>query len=148
MFDCRCIGFSNEEAFAYHIPITACSALAAAIAGVIASQPGDSLLSAINKGKDPKDLLKAKSSSSTKTPSTPLTPAEKKRQELMVKSPQEMTMGDSVALLGQLSQEIGLKGMFKGIQARMIHVSTILVVQLLAYDFIKELCGLPPTGYH
>lgn len=114
--------------------------MVAAIAGVVASQPGDSLLSAINKGRDKK--------ASSLPPSKSFSQLLPKEDKSVPLKNEQMTMKDSIQLLGTIGKDLGIKGLFAGIQARMIHVSIILVIQLLAYDFIKELVGLPPTGYH
>lgn len=42
----------------------------------------------------------------------------------------------------------GLSGFFLGIQARLAHVAAIITVQLVIYDYLKQLLGLPVTGSH
>lgn len=44
--------------------------------------------------------------------------------------------------------ELGLVGLFRGTGARILHISVMVVIQLLAYDFVKQLCGIPATGLH
>ena len=39
--------------------------------------------------------------------------------------------------------EVGFKGLFIGTKARLLQVGVIVVVQLVLYDFIKQLCGIP-----
>ena len=41
--------------------------------------------------------------------------------------------------------ELGPKGLFTGTKARLAHVVTIVVIQLLVYDYIKQLCGIGIT---
>ena len=45
-------------------------------------------------------------------------------------------------------RKLGIAGLFVGTKARLLHVGTIVVLQLLAYDFVKTLCGIPVTGAH
>ena len=40
----------------------------------------------------------------------------------------------------------GIGGFFTGITARFFHVGAIITSQLVLYDFIKQLLGLPATG--
>lgn len=42
----------------------------------------------------------------------------------------------------------GVSGFFTGTGARIIHVSTIITSQLVIYDIVKQLLGLPATGKH
>ena len=37
---------------------------------------------------------------------------------------------------------------FRGTQARIVHVGTIITSQLVVYDIVKQLLGLPATGSH
>jgi len=43
-------------------------------------------------------------------------------------------------------KESGIKGFFIGINSRFIHVGIIVTLQLLIYDFVKQLCGIVATG--
>ena len=53
---------------------------------------------------------------------------------------------------GQVVSEIysrrGFRGFFTGINARFLHVGAIITSQLVLYDFVKQLLGLPATGAH
>ena len=93
----------------YRFAVTTVSALFAAFLASLASQPGDTLLSIINK----------KSRAAT---------------------------GGAAALSSAnplvLIPEVGLRGLFVGTQARLVHVSIIVVVQLVVYDYVKVLFGL------
>lgn len=42
----------------------------------------------------------------------------------------------------------GLSGFFTGLQARFVHVGLIITSQLVIYDLVKQLLGLPATGSH
>jgi solute carrier family 25 phosphate transporter 3 len=42
----------------------------------------------------------------------------------------------------------GLKGFVTGISARFLHVGAIITSQLVLYDTVKQLLGLPATGAH
>lgn len=39
-------------------------------------------------------------------------------------------------------------GFFTGLQARFVHVGMIITSQLVIYDIVKQLLGLPATGAH
>ena len=52
------------------------------------------------------------------------------------------------AIVRQIYMEEGLKGFFKGFQARLVHVSVIVVSQFLAYDSIEEFFGIPIANVH
>lgn len=40
----------------------------------------------------------------------------------------------------------GLNGFYAGFSARLAHVASIVTSQLVVYDFLKQLLGLPATG--
>jgi solute carrier family 25 phosphate transporter 3 len=42
----------------------------------------------------------------------------------------------------------GPLGLFAGLKARFVHVAAIIIVQLVVYDSIKQMLGLPSTGSH
>jgi solute carrier family 25 phosphate transporter 3 len=42
----------------------------------------------------------------------------------------------------------GISAFFTGTGARIIHVSSIITSQLVIYDIVKQLLGLPATGSH
>lgn len=46
------------------------------------------------------------------------------------------------------SQKGGITGFFTGTGARIVHVSSIITSQLVIYDIVKQLLGLPATGSH
>ena len=49
-------------------------------------------------------------------------------------------------ILSSIYEGEGLEGFVSGINARFLHVGTIITCQLVLYDIIKELLGLPATG--
>eukprot|EP00980_Cylindrotheca_fusiformis_P001284 scaffold333_cov133-Cylindrotheca_fusiformis.AAC.10 len=50
------------------------------------------------------------------------------------------------AVVSQIFKDRGLKGFFAGLSARFLHVGAIITSQLVLYDLIKQLLGLPATG--
>ena len=42
----------------------------------------------------------------------------------------------------------GIGGFFTGLSARFVHVGAIITSQLVLYDIVKQLLGLPATGTH
>ena len=61
---------------------------------------------------------------------------------------QALDMHDDV--LGSLLTILGtggFKGLFTGIKARLLHIIGILWIQLVIYDKLKQLLGLPATGH-
>jgi len=49
--------------------------------------------------------------------------------------------------LRRLLGEGGITALFRGLRARLIHVISIIWVQLMCYDYTKQLLGLPATGH-
>jgi solute carrier family 25 phosphate transporter 3 len=50
------------------------------------------------------------------------------------------------SVVSQIYEESGTKGFFSGLSARFVHVGTIITSQLILYDILKQLLGLPATG--
>lgn len=117
-----CVGWTSAQAGELQFFITASCAFTAALLSTLASQPGDSLLSTINKST----RLAAQVDGNV--------------NEVMRVSP--------VTRIQNAFKELGWGGLYKGTKARMVHVILIVVIQLLAYDYIKHLCGIPVTGSH
>jgi hypothetical protein len=91
------------------------SALIASVLSSLASQPGDTLLSAVNKSfSKNSDVIPAQNALSLTLD----------------------TMRSSI-------KSLGVRGLFVGAQVRMLHVITIVLTQLVVYDFLKETMGLP-----
>jgi len=55
--------------------------------------------------------------------------------------------GSVIATLRKLVQEGGLAALFLGLRARLLHVISIIWVQLIIYDNTKQLLGLPASGH-
>lgn len=53
-----------------------------------------------------------------------------------------------VQVVTNLYDQKGINGFFAGISARFFHVGAIITSQLILYDIIKQLLGLPATGTH
>lgn len=47
-----------------------------------------------------------------------------------------------------LYDDQGISGFFSGLRARLLQVGTIITSQLVLYDIVKQLLGLPATGSH
>lgn len=57
--------------------------------------------------------------------------------------------GKSVfGIIGDIYEKGGLTGFFTGTGARILHVGMIITSQLVIYDIVKQLLGLPATGSH
>ena len=98
----------------YHVNnvlISTVVAVVAAILSSVASQPGDTLLSIVNK------QARAASSKESINP---------------------------INVMMTAINDLGFFGLFKGLKARLIHVSMIVVVQLVVYDNLKLAFGLIP----
>jgi len=109
----------SEAVAPYRIVVTFAAALTAAILSSLASQPGDTLLSAVNKS--------AKAAISSDGGSS-------------------VSSGGTLAIMKDTLASVGVQGLFVGTKARLLHVGVIVVIQLLAYDIIKAACGIPVTG--
>ena len=119
--------FDYSEVSKYKYVISASAALVAAVLSSLASQPGDTLLSAVNQSSK-KVFLEGPIGGIGE------------EIEIALKNPLEV-MRDTL-------DEVGFRGLFKGTKARLLHVSFYVVVQFLVYDFVKQLVGLPVTGVH
>lgn len=51
-------------------------------------------------------------------------------------------------VIGNIHKSGGLPAFFTGTGARIVHVSSIITSQLVIYDIVKQLLGLPATGSH
>ncbi len=56
--------------------------------------------------------------------------------------------GSFGTVLGSIYNRGGLAEFFRGTGARIIHVGMIITSQLVIYDLVKQLLGLPATGSH
>lgn len=64
------------------------------------------------------------------------------------KKNQESTRLSVIQVAQQVLATNGVSGFFLGTQARLLHVCTMVVVQLLVYDSIKHFFGIVATGSH
>lgn len=109
------------------------SIIAAMIASVMAcllSQPGDVILTETYKGGDKKSTKNK--SKTTESKSCSLTEV-------------------SASIYARHSDEgfiQGLSSFYTGLYARLVHVGMIITSQLIIYDLVKQLLGLPATGSH
>ena len=55
--------------------------------------------------------------------------------------------GSVVAAVRKLVAEGGMPALFRGLRARLLHVISIIWVQLVVYDKVKQVLGLPATGH-
>lgn len=46
----------------------------------------------------------------------------------------------------EIYEKQGVNGFYTGFSARLAHVASIVTSQLVIYDFLKQLLGLPSTG--
>jgi solute carrier family 25 phosphate transporter 3 len=54
--------------------------------------------------------------------------------------------GTRGAIMDIMRSDKGVLGFFVGLKTRFLHVGVIVTLQLLLYDLIKRLCGIPATG--
>jgi len=100
------------------------SAFCASIAACLFSQPGDMILTeTYNSGKSSGGKQKKKTSSSS-------------------------TPGNFGKVISDIYGRGGVPEFFRGTQARLVHVGMIITSQLMVYDLVKQLLGLPATGSH
>lgn len=53
-----------------------------------------------------------------------------------------------IGIVSNIYQKQGIAGFFTGITARFVHVGAIITSQLVLYDIVKQMLGLPATGTH
>ncbi|KAL7550245.1 hypothetical protein ACHAWF_013492 [Thalassiosira exigua] len=103
--------------------VSVLSAMVASVMACLFSQPGDVILTETYKGGDEGDGEKASRS-----------------------------LGEVSATIyarrGDRGAVRALSGFFTGLQARFVHVGVIITSQLVIYDLVKQLLGLPATGAH
>lgn len=153
------------------------SILAAAMASVVAclmSQPGDMILTETYKSHSPHahttaTMTPTVTATNTAEPTTQLTtdstadattepttdmlpsattttetvPATRTDPELSSLSPQTFA-----TVIQAIYARGGSTEFFRGLQARLLHVGMIITSQLVIYDIVKQLLGLPATGSH
>jgi Mitochondrial carrier protein. len=106
--------------------ITTTSAFLASILACLSSQPGDVLLTKLYQQQQERHTVTPSNSSTTATTIT--------------------TCKSCNTMWKEVYREEGLGGLFlTGLSARLAHVATIVTMQLLIYDYLKQLLGLPST---
>jgi len=105
------------------------SAFCASIAACLCSQPGDMILTETYSGS-------TSTSTSTSTKSGT-------KSGIVSGQP-----GDFGTVVRKIYGNGGLPEFFRGTQARLVHVGMIITSQLMVYDLVKQLLGLPATGSH
>lgn len=114
----RSSGCSQQPGRGGGVALTLCCAVAAGILSSLASQPGDSLLSTLNsEGRQGE---------------------ENNEVEVGVEVPRESVARAMV----RIAREAGFFGLFRGTTARMMHVTSIVTVQLLIYQTVKGMVGI------
>ena len=107
------------------------SASLAGAVGTLASQPGDTLLSQVND-RDAcavDDYDGDGGDEGGPTTAAVADPAAPPAAELL-----------------RMAVELGPSGLYRGTIARLLHATSIVVIQLLANDKIRSLCGLVEMG--
>ncbi|CAJ1943467.1 unnamed protein product [Cylindrotheca closterium] len=102
------------------------AAACASLAACLLSQPGDMILT--------------ETYSSTKA-------AKKKKKRRVAEDPASSTKPFGVAV-GDIYQRGGSGEFFRGLSTRILHVGMIITSQLVVYDIVKQMLGLPATGSH
>lgn len=97
------------------VGVTVACAVAAGMLSSLASQPGDSLLSALHS----------------------------ERRDISAAGGNGAREGEPVsAALARIARDAGLSGLFRGTAARMLHVTAIVTLQLLIYQSVKNMVGI------
>ena len=117
--------------------VTFAAAVSAALIGAVVSQPGDTLLSVINKRA--RIVMEDEGSMNEGVEEVfPLSASD---------SPESTEKGgggeecNPITVMMNTAKELGVNGLFAGFKARLLHVMTIVVLQLLIYDYAKQLVG-------
>mmetsp|Transcript_28603 Transcript_28603/g.69291 ORF Transcript_28603/g.69291 Transcript_28603/m.69291 type:complete len:188 (+) Transcript_28603:834-1397(+) len=104
------------------------AAACASLAACLLSQPGDMIL--------------------TETYSASKAPKKKKtRRAAAAEGPSSSTKPFGVAV-SEIYQRGGSAEFFRGLSTRILHVGMIITSQLVIYDLVKQMLGLPATGSH
>lgn len=118
-----------EDVSSWHVQVSFTAAAISAILSTLASQPGDTLMTLLNKSR-PKLVNTVANDRITETVAETSSPS------------------GIIRFMVSNAKDLGFKGLYVGTQARLLHVAIIVIVQLLVYDYIKLSCGLPITGGH
>lgn len=112
--------------------VSVLSAMFASVMACLLSQPGDVILTETYKGKGGDDGDNSKVSSDTQS----------------AKAGFREISSSIYARRSEKGMAYGVSGFFTGLQARFVHVGMIITSQLVIYDLVKQLLGLPATGAH
>lgn len=88
----------------------------------------------------PGDMILTETYSSSKAP-------KKKKKRSAVEDNTSSTKPFGVAV-GDIYQRGGSTEFFRGLSTRILHVGMIITSQLVVYDVVKQMLGLPATGSH
>lgn len=149
------------------VGVTVACAIVAGVLSSLASQPGDSLLSALNNEGGRKDLVASGGGgdgtdtcsseeyyegvcSSEDQDGGGAYPAFNVGSAIrssgsaggVVAQEEEEEMEPVIRAMRRIVGEIGVLGLFRGMGARMMHVTSIVTVQLLIYQSIKRMVGI------
>jgi solute carrier family 25 (mitochondrial phosphate transporter), member 3 len=112
--------------------VSVCAAFLASIIACIFSQPGDMILTETYR---PKKATTSKNTASSK-------------DKTATKQKEQPQSASFVEIIQRIYAAGGLPNFFTGTQARIVHVGLIITSQLVIYDIVKQLLGLPATGSH
>ena len=109
--------------------VSVLSAMVASVMACLLSQPGDVILTETYKGGEDDD------------------------KQCSIKGQRECQSITEISSTiynrqGEKGFLCGVSGFFTGLQARFVHVGMIITSQLVIYDIVKQLLGLPATGSH
>jgi len=113
-------GIGIDDISSMRFPVTLTAACLGAILSCVASQPGDTLLSRVNQSARPKASV----------------------------GEEKVSAVNPISIMLSTAKELGPVGLFRGIKARLLHSTTIVVSQLLIYDQIKASLGIAAAGAH
>ena len=129
--------------------VSICAAFLASLVACIFSQPGDMIVTETYR---PQKVVVAKSNTSPvvrgpfqSSVSTSGTRSTSTSKVATTKSTADRSFADVVRTIYAAG---GLGNFFTGTGARIVHVGVIITSQLVIYDIIKQLLGLPATGSH
>jgi solute carrier family 25 phosphate transporter 3 len=132
----RAQGF--EDVGSYKLVISTGAAFVAAVLSSLASQPGDTMLSYVNKSSRKSTTVMSSEMTSGRTA---MTLADRSKAL-------SGSIANTIGIMRECIDEVGARGLYAGTQARLLHVTIIVVTQLVVYDSIKQLVGIPATGSH
>ncbi|GAX12686.1 hypothetical protein FisN_15Hh162 [Fistulifera solaris] len=118
----------EEAKLKWFVSVTA--AFLASLVACIFSQPGDMILTETYRPQEKKGTTNSKKATKKSSSSSP-------SEDRAIR-----------AVVQKIYQRGGLNAFFTGTQARIVHVGMIITSQLVIYDMVKQMLGLPATGSH